>query len=640
MHGIQAGARTVDEAVERAAVRLGVARERLRVRVLSELRTSATQGRASVRIDVPAADAAVVGDAEEVRRPQARVVLVQWINGEPFVLPDVTGEFQVAGPALVWLLPAAEGADESLLVRVPGECVVQCDGQAAVVRGRELEVERHPRYPECDALGHAYTLTIPQGAEFAAALAAFYWGTMVPCVVERTVALGFPEADGFVFSSPATDRFAGTYPSCDDEFQIKGRIAFGNALDLAIVRRMIELTLRVLPGNPDGSWGCPCAVLPSGECEYYWSRATLDGTERAQMYRLSGNAEVLEAAWLYYAATKDRDWLAGCIEDLEGATRQIERFTDAQGWLDAAAFYEDAIIKNGYSTESAALVAHALQLLAELETVLGRTAAATRFGALAERIASRLTTAFPDGLWDAAQQRFLDWVDVQGRPHDHLHLLGNILPPLFGYATPAQRAAVARLMQAERAEYQRFPSFVAARIADYTAGEIGIHGPFDSCAMGRVWCWDAAYQQACGDGELLRDQLAAVAEQGRRTGWRMFERYDMDHVYFMDGNDGHGSPHYYEYPCVFAWVLIHEYLGIRPALAADLEISPRVVGDGEVRLTAPQWAVACRFAGAEMTITNLAERPRTFQVEAVAAPVTLGPNESWSGRRPRPTLGA
>lgn len=644
MNGIQTSATTVDEAATRAAARLGMLRDRLRIGVLEEMHGQHGRTRVRVGIEVPAVGAPVsaAGGAETgceptacIRLAQARVLLVEHIGGEPFVLPDVHGEFEVPGPALVWLLPGMADAAHSLLVRAAHGCVVRSNAQEAVASGRGLKVERHTPYPECDVLGHAYTLQIPQGDVLAAALAAFYWGTLLPCVVERTAALAFPEADGYVLSSPVTDRFAGTYPSCDHEFQIKGRIAFGNELDLAVVRRMIGLALRVMRANPDGAWGCPCAVQPDGEREYYWRRSTADGTESAQMFRLSGNAEVLEAAWLYYAATKDRRWLGSCIADLERATQQIERFTDASGWLASGAFYEDAVIKDGCSTESAALAARALHLLAELETVLDRDVAAQRFRALSARIAARLGTAFPAGLWDAQHERFLDWVDAHGRPHDHLQLLGNILPPLLGYATHEQSAAVARLVRAEQSEYQRFPTFVAARIRDYTPNEIGIHGPFDSCAMARTWCWDAAYWHACGSGQLLLDQLLKVARRGRDAGWRMAERYDMGHVYYADGTDWHGSPYYYEYPCVFAWVLVHEYLGLRPALDADLEIAPRIVGDGEIRLTAPQFAVACRFAGDQMTITNLAPIRRSFRLESLAQPTTLEPNATWSGCRPQ-----
>ena len=49
----------------------------------------------------------------------------------------------------------------------------------------------------------------------------------------------------------------------------------------------------------------------------------------------------------------------------------------------------------------------------------------------------------------------------------------------------------------------------------------------------------------------------------------MSERYDMDHVYYIDGKDAHGAEKYYEYPNVFAAVLIGKLLGLTIPADAD-----------------------------------------------------------------------
>lgn len=563
-----------------------------------------------------------------IRFADARATIVHCEHGNLFILPDVTGERRIQGDGLVWLLAPFGSGRPSLLIRVRDGATVSVGDGAVEVAGPECTTEEHTSPPRADAMGNRYRFQIEHGEEFEEALAQFYWETMVPCIVERTAGASYPDPDGFVRSSPSTERFAGTYPACDHEFGIKGRIAFGDEVDLAVIGRMIDLELRMMRENPDGFWGCPCAVQPDGVREYFWRRGTLDGTNESQMFRLSGNAEVLENAWLYYALTKDRAWLKARIGDLEGATKQIERFVDPGGWLEAHAFYEDAVIKDGFSTESTALTANALRLLAELDTTLGRVEQARRFADLSERIAGRLSQPLPDGHWDPAHKRFVDWIDRRGVPHDHMHLLANVLPPLLGWATEDQKGAVAQMVQDEFDEFQRFPSFVAARIEDYTDSEIGIHGPFDSCAMGRVWCWDAAYWHYRGAGDVLLRQLLAVARKGKQTGWHMAERYDMGHVYYIDGTDQHGSTFYYEYPCVFAWVLIHDYLGVRIALDVDLEIAPRFTGDGEFRLDAPLLAVAYSRRDGVCTLTNLAPRQRNFRVEGVEENILLGPGES------------
>ena len=37
-------------------------------------------------------------------------------------------------------------------------------------------------------------------------------------------------------------------------------------------------------------------------------------------------------------------------------------------------------------------------------------------------------------------------------------------------------------------EFQRFPTFLSSRSAEYTDSEIGDGGLYDLCAAGRCWC--------------------------------------------------------------------------------------------------------------------------------------------------------
>ena len=80
-----------------------------------------------------------------------------------------------------------------------------------------------------------------------------------------------PTPLGYVRSTMA-GMYAGTYPDVDHEFQIKGRIAWGSRLDLDVVRRMIELQLRLMREDPAGLWRDPCAVQPNGDREYHVRR--------------------------------------------------------------------------------------------------------------------------------------------------------------------------------------------------------------------------------------------------------------------------------------------------------------------------------------------------------------------------------
>lgn len=559
-------------------------------------------------------------------------------DDELFVLPsDATGR-TLSGSGACWVLPAdaSDGADawhieaDAPITARPDE-----SGWQVTVAAASARLTRHRARPHADVTGGRFALDVPDGELLADAAAGFYWGTMLPSVIERTTAVEYPDPLGFVRSTMA-GMYAGTYPDVDHEFQIKGRIAWGSRLDLEVVRRMIELQLRLMREDPIGLWRDPCAVQPNGDREYHVRRGSMDRTENAVMFLVTGNIEVLESIWLYVARTKDIEWLRGRIEDIEGAASGIEEYIDPLGRLWGDVYYEDQVIKDGRETMAQALAVRSYDLLAQLEDLLGRERKASRYRGLSEALAASLSQPLPSGWWDAEATRFVDWVDRSGRVHDHIHLLANILPVLVGAASPLQQAAVLELVERELPEFQRFPTFLSARIADYTDAEIGDGGPYDLCAAGRYWCWDAAFWQSRGDGAMLLRQLEKVAREGARDEWIMGERYDMNHVYYVDDKNWHGAEHYYEYPCVYSWVLFHEYLGVRPALDADLLIAPQLAEHGEVTLGQASYRVRYRYAPDGLTIENLADVERTFRVDASAlfpgaaeaSVVTLAPGES------------
>lgn len=538
-------------------------------------------------------------------------------DGELFVLPSDPEHAELVGYGRCWVLPLDPGAAQgSWCVSAEGEIeAVVGDGIVRVtVRAPQATMVRHHARPHADVTGAEFELDIPGGDLLGDALAGFYWGTMLPSVVERTRGAGSPDWRGFVVSTLA-GRYLGTYPDVDHEFQIKGRLAWGGPLERDVVRRMIELQLRMMREDPQQLWRDPCAVQPSGEREYHVRRSSLDGSTNAVMFLVTGNIEVIESIWLYVARTGDVDWLGEHIEDIEGAASGISLHVDALGRLWGDVYYEDQVIKDGRETMAQALAVRSFGLLAELQELLGRGGAAARSRELRDALAGALVQPLPVGYWDPDAARFIDWVDRSGAVHDHLHLLANLLPVLVGAAEPAQERGVAALVERELAELQRFPTFLAARIADYTEAEIGDGGPYDLCAAGRYWCWDAAYWSARGDGEMLLRQLAQVAAQGAAEGWVMGERYDMDHVYYVDGSPWHGAAHYYEYPCVFSWVLVHEYLGLRPSMDADLLVAPRVRGEGVVTMQQQAYRLRYRVAEGAFTLTNLGDEDRSFLLE-------------------------
>lgn len=539
-------------------------------------------------------------------------------TGELFVLPSDAQHGSLRGSGACWVLPDSVHEGNAWLIEAPAPISAERSdaGWRVTVEAPSATLTRHRARPHADINGGAFALNLPGGEQLADALAGFYWGTMLPSVIELTKAKDYADASGFVVSTLAS-KYSGTYPDVDHEFQIKGRLAWGSRLDLDVVRRMIELQLRMMREDPTGLWRNPCAVQPSGNREYHVRRNSMDRKENAVMFLVTGNIEVLESIWMYVARTKDFAWLAARIAEIEGAASGIEEYVDPLGRLWGDVYYEDQVIKDGRETMAQALAIRSYELLAELEGTLDRNEQAARYRDIAQRLSASLSQPLPAGWWDPETSRFIDWVDRSGRPHDHIHLLANILPVLVGATTPEQERSVLELVQRELPEFQRFPTFLSARIADYTDSEIGDGGPYDLCAAGRYWCWDAAFWSWRGDGRMLRTQLDRVAAQGATEDYIMGERYDMDHVYYVDGSPWHGAAHYYEYPCVFSWVLFTEYLGLRPALDADLLISPRLEAHGEVTLQQSAYQLRYSYAADGFTLENLGD-DRSFRLDLQA----------------------
>ena len=147
-----------------------------------------------------------------------------------------------------------------------------------------------------------------------------------------------------------------------------------------------------------------------------------------------------------------------------------------------------------------------------LKARIGRRSITGRYRSYWEGALGGIASA---GFWDASKNRFVDWVDRNSVSHDHIHLLAIRLPSLFHYTKPEQEDGVDRLMEECFLEFQRFPSFVSAQIADYTGQEIGSGGPYDLCAAGKIWCWDLEYWR---EGKKRYSGTAAVSGSAVRPG--------------------------------------------------------------------------------------------------------------------------
>jgi hypothetical protein len=518
-----------------------------------------------------------------------------------------------------WILPVdAKSKDHSWYLELHGgkaSATKTETGLKVLVDADSFTISKAEARPHSDPFGHRFSVKIAGGDGLDDALAGFYWGTMLPLVVERTMAASFPYSSGYVLSTLKVSAYAGSYPAVDHEFQIKGRLAMGSEADLDVVRRMIELQFKLMNDDPEKLYRAPTSVQPDGSREYHVRRNSKDNRQNAAMFPLTGNIEVMEEAWHYYEARKDAAWLRANIENLEHAASWTLASVDPYGRVWSDVYYEDQVIKDGRETQAQAFAAYAFELLAGMERVLGRQDKAASYSEVAKKIAKALIEPLPMGYWDEKNQRFVDWVDRDGKVHDHIHLVANALPVTYGYATASQVDAVKRLIDANAGQFERFPSFLAADIAGYDKSEIGNGGPYDLSAAGRYWYWDAAYREWRGQNDVLLDQLKAVAAEGAKDNYFMGERYDMDYVYYIDGKNAHGAEKYYEYPNVYAAVLISKLLGLTIPADADVSVAPHLSGYGSVEFGIPEYALRYEYGAGGFVLRNLSEKRRRFEVD-------------------------
>lgn len=508
------------------------------------------------------------------------------------------------------------GSGRALAIKTDSGLMANLDADQATLHAAEAR-------PHSDPLGNRFSVQVAGAPELQDALAGFYWGTMLPSVVEKTMAAQFPYSSGYVLSTLNVKAYAGSYPAVDHEFQIKGRLAIGSELDLDVVKRMLALQFQLMKDDPERLYRAPTSVQPDGMREYHVRRSSLDDRQNAAMFPLTGNIEVIEEAWHYYEARKDAQWLGANIENLEHAADWTVASIDPYGRVWSDVYYEDQVIKDGRETQAQAFAAYTFGLLASMERSLGREEKVAHYAGISKQIADALIAPLPLGYWDEKNQRFVDWVDRLGVVHDHIHLLANELPVMFGYATPDQARAVRQLVEAHRDQFERFPSFLSADIAAYSKAEIGNGGPYDLSAAGRYWYWDAAFRYTEKQNDVLLQQLKAVAaEAAKNDNYYMGERYDMDYVYYIDGKNAHGAEKYYEYPNVYSAVLISKLLGLTVPADADLSVAPHLNNFATVEMSIPEYGVRYQYDGGGFLLKNLADHPRHFTVDLSA----LGPD--------------
>ncbi len=107
------------------------------------------------------------------------------------------------------------------------------------------------------------------------------------------------------------------------------------------------------------------------------------------------------------------------------------------------------------------------------------------------------------------------------------------------------------------------------------------------------------------DGERSAHATQASARRRAKEDFETGERYDMDHVYYVDGMDWHGAAHYYG-------ISVRIRLGAGPQLPGDPlcvgrrpGVKPLLRETGRVELTTPRFALAYQVTRDTFRLTTL-----------------------------------
>lgn len=503
------------------------------------------------------------------------------------VIPPHYQPKKFCGDTVLWLLPTDKTQKAKRLTI--GAYTVKTGRKKVTVTfdGDSNEKEFEAR-PCCDFFGNRLSFDIPYRECFEKAFSEFYWENLLNQIAERTFMRkkkGIRE--GYVLSTLDKKAYAGTYPAVDHEFHMKGRFAVGGKTEADLIKRMLLLQIKLMRQDRKRLYRNVCSVQPNLRREYNVWRKSQSLKQKAQMFRITANIEFVEGVYLYYSLTKDLGFIREYLDDIEKNCAYIERFITADGFLDSHVYFEDQVIKDFSVLQAQLFAAHSFTMMAEIERLSGREEKAEHYLTVSRQLGEKAVLAYPQGFWDEENRRFIDWIDAKGQKHDRIHLLANELPELFGFASERQIAACRKTIEDNKEVFEKFPSFVAAKIDEYTPDEIGSGGPYDLCAAGRYWCWDAEYAAYRKDGEKLLSQLLQVCRQAEEDGYAMGERYDMNYIYYNTGADAgrnwHGASHYYEYPNVWIYVFICKYLGLQKGFDCDFVLTP-LFKEGTVRM--------------------------------------------------------
>ena len=118
-----------------------------------------------------------------------------------YVLPLNGTSGAISANTNLWILPQDPfSKDNAYLIKLTGSdsvmAIIENDRLKVNVYSKKFELHTAEARPHSDCFNNRYTIDIQGGDTLANALAGFYWGTLLPSVVEKTKAKNYTYSSG------------------------------------------------------------------------------------------------------------------------------------------------------------------------------------------------------------------------------------------------------------------------------------------------------------------------------------------------------------------------------------------------------------------------------------------------------------
>ena len=318
-------------------------------------------------------------------------------NNSIYAIPPLKQPKKFKGSDILWAIESDES--KSVLIKANGEyCVKKVKNTITVFCDNQFDVEEFNGFPCCDLLGNRFSFCIDNDSRFQNAVAKFYWKSlMAECAEHTFMRKNKRWREGYVLSTLALSKYAGTYPAVDHEFHIRGRMAMGDKFDLELIKRMMLLQIKTMKTDYSGKYRIPCSIQPNGKREYHITRKSIDKAVKARMFPITGIIELCEEMYNYYCLTKDIDFIRDNISALEMGLKYAESFIDENGKLYADVYYEDQVMKNGANAQAQAFAIHSFYLAAKLERIVNNEEKAIHYNSIANTLKMNYSQPIPYG---------------------------------------------------------------------------------------------------------------------------------------------------------------------------------------------------------------------------------------------------